>query len=81
LTPYRYVLSNQIYDSGLEVVVTFHNEANDGSMEGIVVENFYGTLQTEAAGFSYYHGSKAYRMSKAHEGGITFDLLDRDMLN
>ena len=81
LTPYRYVLSNQIYDSGLEVVVTFHSEANDGSMEGIVVENLYGTLQTEAAGFSYYHGSKAYRMSKAHEGGITFDLLDRGMLN
>jgi hypothetical protein len=81
LTPYRYVLSNQIYDSGLEVVVTFHSEANDGTMEGIVVENLYGTLQTEAAGFSYYHGNKAYRMSKAHEGGITFDLLDRDMLS
>jgi hypothetical protein len=44
------------------------------------VEDLYGTLQTEHAGFSYYHGNKAYRMSEPHEGGVTFDLLDRDML-
>ena len=81
VTPYRYVLSNQLYESGLEVKVTFHTEAGDGSMEAITLENLYGTLQTEHAGFSYYHGGEAYHMSKAHVGGITFDLLDRDMLN
>jgi hypothetical protein len=81
LTPYRYVLSNQLYESGLEVRITFRTEAGDGSMDGITVENLYGTLQTEHAGFSYYHGNKAYRMSEPHEGGVTFDLLDRAMLN
>lgn len=80
LTPYRYVLSNQLYESGLEVRITFHTEAGDGSMDAITLENLYGTLQTEHAGFSYYHGSRAYRMSKPHEGGVTFDLIDREML-
>lgn len=80
LTPYRYVLSNQLYESGLELKITFHTEAGDGSMDAITVENLYGTLQTEHAGFSYYHGNKAYRMSKAHVGGVTFDLIDRDLL-
>lgn len=81
LTPYRYVLANQLYESGLEVVVTFHTEAGDGSMDAITLENFCGTLQTEHAGFSYYHGNKAYRMSDSHVGGVTFDLLDRNMQN
>ncbi len=80
VTPYRYVLSNQLYESGLEIKVTFHTEAGDGSMESITLENLYGTLQTEHAGFSYYHGGKCYSMSKAHVGGVTFDLLDRDVL-
>ncbi len=80
LTPYRYVLSNQLYESGLEIVVTFHTEAGDGSMDGITVENMYGTLQTEKAGFTYYDGTKAYKLSKAHVGGVTFDILDRDLL-
>ncbi|MBQ9151596.1 MAG: hypothetical protein IJX72_05040, partial [Clostridia bacterium] len=81
LTPYRYVLSNQLYESGLEIVVTFHTEAGDGSMDTITVENLSGTLQTEKAGFTYYDGNKAYRISKAHVGGVTFDILDRDMKN
>ena len=81
LTPYRYVLSNQLYESDLEVKITFHTESGDGSMDGITVENLYGTLQTEHAGFTYYHGSKTYKLSKAHVGGVTFDLLDRDMKN
>ena len=80
LTPYRYVLSNQLYESGLEVVVTFHSETNDGSMENIRLENLSGTLQSERAGFTYYDGSKAYRISKPHVGGVTFDILNRDML-
>ena len=80
MTPYRYVLSNQLYDSGLEVKVTFHTEAGDGSMETIKVENLRGTLQYEKAGFTYYDGAQANRLSQAHEGGVTFDLLDRTML-
>ena len=81
LTPYRYVLSNQLYESGLEIVFTFHTEAGDESMDNITVANMYGTLQTEKAGFTYYNGTKAYRISKAHVGGVTFDILDRDMKN
>lgn len=81
LTPYRYVLSNQLYESGLEVRISFHTEGSDGSMDGINLQNLQGTLQTEHVGFTYYHGStKANRLSKPHEGGVTFDLLDRDML-
>ena len=81
LSSYRYVLSNQLYDSDLEVRITFHTEAEDGSMDSITVENLYGTLQTEHAGFTYYSGSKAYKLSKAHVGGVTFDILDREMMN
>lgn len=80
-TPYRYVLANQLYESDLEIRITFHNQAQNGSMDQITVENLYGTMQTEHAGFTYYHGSKAYRLSKAHEGGVTFDILDRNMKN
>ncbi len=81
LTPYRYVLSNQLYESGLEVRITFHTEGADGSMDGINLQDLQGTLQTECVGFTYYHGSsKANKLSKPHEGGVTFDLLDRDML-
>lgn len=79
MTPYRYVLSNQIYDENLEIKVTFHTEAGDGSMDSIVLENMYGTLQTENAGFVYYDGNQVNRISKAHQGGVTFDLLDREL--
>ncbi|MBP3572570.1 MAG: family 14 glycosylhydrolase [Clostridia bacterium] len=80
LTPYRYVLSNQLYGSGLEVKVTFHTEAGDGSMDSIKVESLRGTLQTETCAFSYYDGASAYRTNKPHQGGVTFDLLGREML-
>ena len=80
LTPYRYVLSNQLYESGLEVKIVFHTEAGNGSMDGITLEDLRGTLQTEHAGFTYYHGNNAYRLSKPHVGGVTFDLLDREQL-
>ena len=81
LTPYRYVLSNQLYESDLEVRITFHTDAGDGSMDSITVEDLYGTLQTEHAGFTYYHGSRAYRLSKPHVGGVTFDIVDREKKN
>ena len=80
VTAYRYALSNQLYESGLEIRLTFYTEGGDGSMDGILLEDLYGTLQTEHAGFTYYDGGKAYRISQAHEGGVTFDLLDRSML-
>ena len=77
---YRYVLSNQLYESGLEVRITFHTAAGDGSMDTIELENLYGTLQYEQAAFSYYDGEEAYKKNKAHTGGVTFDLLDRERL-
>ncbi len=79
LTPYRYVMSNQLYESGLEVVVTFHTEAGDGTMEGIRLEHFDGTLTVENTAFLYYDGNRALRGCKAHEGGVTFDVLDRSV--
>ena len=80
MTVYRYVLANQLYESGLEVRITFHTEAGDGSMESIVLEDLYGTLQFEQAAFTYYDGDDAYKKNEAHKGGVTFDLLDRNML-
>ena len=74
----RFVLSNQLYESGLEVRITFHTEADDGSMDSIVLENLYGTLQTEKANYAYYGQNPAD--NEAHKGGVTFDLLDRNML-
>ncbi len=81
MIPYRYAFCNQFYDDDLELKVTFHTEAGDGSMENIKLENLRGTLQYENAGLVYYDGERANRKSKAHVGGVTFDILDRDMLN
>ena len=78
MSAYRYVLSNQLYESGLEVRITFHTEDGDGSMASIILENLYGTLQTEKANYAYYGQNVAD--NEAHKGGVTFDLLDRDML-
>ena len=80
-TPYRYVLSNQLYEDDLEIRITFHTEQNDGSMDTVLLENLYGTLQMETAGFRYYNGDNVRRMNEAHAGGVTFDLLDRSMKN
>ena len=63
MTPYRYVLSSQMYDDNME----------------IKVENMKGTFQREHVGLSYYDGGRANSRSRAHEGGVTFDLLDRDL--
>ncbi len=77
MIPYRYVLSNQLYDSKLEIKVTFHTEADDGSMDAIKLEHLCGTLQTECVGLAYYDGKVANAKNKAHVGGVTFDLLNR----
>ncbi len=76
MTPYRFVLSNQIYEEGLEIVVTFDN--GSGSMDGITVQNFKGTLQTEGTEFTYYSGNKAYRKAKSNLGGVSFDIVTRE---
>ena len=77
MTPYRYALSNQLHDDDLEIKVTFRTEADDGSMDSIRLENLRGTLQTECVGLAYYDGKTANEKSRAHTGGVTFDLLDR----
>ncbi|MBO4326688.1 MAG: family 14 glycosylhydrolase [Clostridia bacterium] len=78
MTAYRYVLSNQIYDSGLEVRVTFHSEVSDGSMNSIRLENMLGTVQKENIGFAYFDKDQCNALSKAHVGGVTFDILELD---
>ncbi len=75
LTPYRFVLSNQLYEDGLEVVVTFSSP--DG-MDGISCEELTATLQTQMADFLYYNRRNAMRNCLPHVGGVTFDILDRD---
>ena len=81
MTPYRYVLSNQLYEDDLEIRITFHTAAGNGSMDSIKLENLYGTLQVESAGFRYYNGDNVRRMNEAHAGGVTFDVLDRHVKN
>lgn len=75
LTQYRYVLSNQISPEDLEVTFTF--EADDKS--AVSVGNITAVLETECVGRKYFEGDKAYLSSVAHRGGVTFDLLTRDM--
>ncbi len=77
LTPYRFVLSNQLYENGLEVVVTIDN--GSGSADGVTLQDLTATLQTQKADFLYYSGTRAMRNCSSHVGGVTFDLLDRDM--
>ena len=79
MSAYRYVLSNQLYDSGLEVKVTFKTESGE-PMDSIMVENMYATFQTEVASYTYFQGVQKYSSSQAHMGGVTFDLLDRNMV-
>ena len=78
MSVYRYVLSNQIYDKGLEVKITFHVDGEENAMTFICMENMYCTLQTEMANYKFYGESVAN--NQAHQGGVTFDILDRDML-
>ncbi len=81
LTPYRFCLSNQLYESDLEIIVTFHSPQATDSMEGITLRHMQATLQTERTGTAYYNGTGALRASASHAGGVSFDLLDRDRRN
>lgn len=78
LTPYRYVLYDQLYLDDIEIRVTFRTE--DGDNSGITVQDMQGTLQKDAVYIKYFEKNpKSYKNSIAHHGGVTFDIIDRDM--
>ncbi len=78
LSPYRFVLSNQLYESGLEIRVIF--SSTDG-MAGVEYTDLAATLHTQKADFLYFNRRNALRNCAPHVGGVSFDLLDRDRLN
>ena len=57
--------------------MSFTTEA-DSCADDMNVSSLNATLQTETAAFTYYDGNSAQQISKAHVGGVTFDILDRD---
>ncbi len=77
-SPYRYVLSNQLYEEGLEVVLTV--TAPDGSADttGVTLSNIAAALQTEKADFYYYSNKNALRNCASHVGGVSFDVLEEE---
>lgn len=77
LTPYRYVLSNQVYMENVEVRMTVYTE--DGNTSDIHVQDLKGTLQQDTVGVKFFEGERGLRNTRAHRGGVTFDLLDRAM--
>lgn len=78
LVPYRYVLSNQIPMTEAEVRVEFR--VTDGGREtDLHVENMLGTLQQDAVGIKFLEKRRVQKSSMPHVGGVTFDLLDRDV--
>ena len=78
LTPYRYVLYDQLYLDDIEVRITFCTEGGDNA--GITVQDMQGTIQQDGVYIKYFEKNpKSYKKSLAHHGGVTFDILDRDM--
>ena len=77
LTPYRYVVSNQLYMTDAEVRMTIYTE--DGDKADIQITDLKGTLQQDAVGIKYFEGIRGYLNARSHRGGVTFDLIDRDM--
>ncbi len=78
VSPYRYILSNQLYEDGLEVVVTVTDATGGTDMSGITLADISATLQTEKADFYFYNGHSALRNCTAHVGGVSFDVLRCD---
>lgn len=75
---YRYVYLSQLAPENIEIVVTFHEES--GNTDAITVEQMSATLQTESIGKKYFDGAKgALEKSAPHLGGVSFDLLTREM--
>ncbi len=78
MSPYRYVLSNQLSMTAAEVRVEFYT-SDDGSETGLCIEDMLGTLQQDSVGIKFLQKRRVEKQSKPHVGGVTFDLLDRDM--
>ena len=77
LGSFRYVLSNQLTPEDMQVVITF--EAADESK--LTVTSMTSVLETESVGRKYFVGAKeALKASEAHAGGVTFDVLTREMV-
>lgn len=77
LTPYRYVLSNQLAMTDAEVRVEFYT-TDGGSELDLRIEDMLGTLQQDAVGIKFLEKRRPYKSSEPHVGGVTFDLIDRD---
>lgn len=78
LTPYRYVLSNQLTITDAEVRVEFYT-TDGGSELDLHIEEMLGTLQQDAVGIKFLEKRRPYKKSNPHVGGVTFDLIDRDL--
>ena len=78
LSPYRYVLSNQLSLTNAEVRVEFRT-ADGGDETGLRIENMLGTLQQDSVGIKFLEKRRVQNKSKPHIGGVTFDLLDREV--
>ena len=78
LTPYRYVLSNQLTLTDAEVRVEFYT-TDGGSEDDISIQGMLGTLQQDAVGIKFLERRRPYKKSNPHVGGVTFDLIDRDL--
>ena len=60
-----------------EVRMTIYTE--DGDEADIHITDLKGTLQQDAVGIKYFEGIRGYLNARSHRGGVTFDLIDRDM--
>ncbi len=77
-TPYRYVLFNQLYFDDVEIRITFSTEG--GNNASITVTDMQGTIQQDTVYVKYFDKNpKSFKNSLPHQGGVTFDLIDRDM--
>lgn len=75
-TSFRYVLSNQISPEDMVITVTF----TAGDESALAVSDMVCALETESVGRKYFVGGKqAYKDSESHKGGVTFDVLTKDM--
>lgn len=43
------------------------------------IENMLGTLQQDSVGIKFLEKRRVQNKSKPHIGGVTFDLLDREV--
>ena len=72
------MLSNQLSLTNAEVRVEFRT-ADGGDETGLCIENMLGTLQQDSVGIKFLEKRRVQNKSKPHIGGVTFDLLDREV--